>query len=75
MIWDLWNLTCLGDALAWPFAKRESHGGRPDWACFRTRENAGFDAYMNGDRGRPNGWRAWPDWLREAPASSREETP
>lgn len=64
MIWDLWNLTCLGDALAWPFAKREAYGGRPDWACIRTREIAGFDAYMNGDLGHPKGFRVWPEWLR-----------
>lgn len=75
MFWDLWNLTCLGDDLAWPFARRESDGGRPDWAGFRTRESAGFDAYLNGDLGHPNGWRAWPEWLRAAVVQDEEHQP
>lgn len=65
MIWDLWNLTCLGDGDAWPFAMREAYGGRPDWARLWTREIAGYDAYMNGDLGIGKGWRKWPIWLRQ----------
>lgn len=65
MIWDLWNLTCLGDPRAWPYARREAHGGKPDWArsaALAYPMHVGYFGWMFGLR--PVGLREWPEWLR-----------
>lgn len=70
-IWDLWNLTCLGDVHAWPFARM------PRWATdavgYYPMPNDSDVSYLAG-LFPVRGFRKWPEWLRE-PALTDTDRP